>query len=199
VAAKRTSEALKGPLGEALRAVARALSDLPVPGMLIGGMAVVVRGVPRLTRDVDATVAGGKLDAHALAAEFGKHDLLPRIPDAIDFADSRQVLLLRHQPSGVDIDVSLAWLPFELEAIAAADQLEVGGTTIRVARAEDLIIYKAVAFRPQDQQDIERLLTLHAKHVDFGRIRRTIDEFAQAIEEPERLAAFERIVKTALG
>jgi hypothetical protein len=166
--------------------------------MLIGGLAVVARGVPRLTRDVDATVVAGQLDAHALAAEFAKHDLVPRIADAIDFANTSQVLLLRHEPSGVDIDVSLAWLPFELEAIAAADRVDVGGTTIRVARAEDLIIYKAVAFRPQDQHDIERLLTLHGKHVDLARIRRTIGELAQAIEEPERLAAFERIVKTAL-
>ena len=79
------------------------------------------------------------------------------------------------------------------------DRVDVGGVSIRVARAEDLIIYKAVAFRPQDQQDIERLLTLHGKKIDLSRIRRTIDEFAQAIEEPERLAAFERIVKTVLG
>jgi len=163
--------------------------------MLIGGMAVIARGVPRLTRDVDATVAAGELDARGLAEEFQKHGVLPRITDAIDFADARQVLLLRHDASGVDVDVSLAWLPFELEAIAAADTIDLGGVLIRVARAEDLIIYKAVAFRPQDQQDIERLLTLHGKKVDLARIRRTIEAFGEAIDEPDRLAAFDRIAK----
>jgi len=49
VAAKRSGTILKGPLGEALRAVAEALADLPVPGMVIGGMAAIARGVPRLT------------------------------------------------------------------------------------------------------------------------------------------------------
>lgn len=199
MAAKRPSAALKGPLGDALRAVAEALSELPVPGMLIGGMAVIARGVPRLTRDVDATVAAGELDVRALVSDLARHGLVPRIDDAVDFATTRQVLLLRHEPSGIDVDVSLAWLPFELEAIAAAESVDVGGISIRIARAEDLIIYKAVAFRAQDQQDIERLLTLHGTKIDLVRIRRTIDEFAQAIEEPERLAAFERIVKTVLG
>lgn len=99
---------------------------------------------------------------------------------------------------GVDVDVSLAWLPFELQAIAAADRIDLGGVVIPVARAEDLIIYEAVAFRPLDQQDIERLLTLHGKQVkqvDLARIRRTIAEFAEAMDEPERLAAFDRIAK----
>lgn len=197
MAAKRAA-VLKGPLGEALRSVAKALSELPVPGMLIGGMAVIARGVPRLTRDVDATVALGELNTNMLVSELAKHGLVPRIEDAVEFANARQVLLLRHEPSGVDIDISLAWLPFELEAIAAADRIELGGILVRVARPEDLIIYKAVAFRPQDQQDIERLLTLHGKGVDLHRIRRIIGEFAQAIDEPERVAAFDRLVKTAL-
>lgn len=193
MATRRTGKALTGPLGEALQAVADALASLRCPGMLIGGMAVIARGVPRLTRDVDATVAGGELGARRLVDEFAKHDLVPRIADAVAFAESRQVLLLRHQASGVDVDVSLAWLPFELEAIAAAERIDLGGVVIPVARAEDLIIYKAVAFRPVDQQDIERLLTLHRKQVDLARIRRTIQEFAEAIDEPERLAAFDRI------
>jgi predicted nucleotidyltransferase len=198
MATKHRSAILKGPLGEALRAVAIALSELPVPGMLIGGMAVIARGVARLTRDVDATVAAGDLDTRALADELAKHGLVPRIEDAVDFANTRQVLLLRHEASEVDIDVSLAWLPFELEAIAAADSVDLGGISIRVARAEDLIIYKTVAFRPQDQQDIERLLTLHGGKIDLDRIRRIVNEFAQAIDEPERLAAFERIVNAVL-
>ena len=159
MAARRTDTALKGALGSALRAVAETLSSLPVPGMLIGGMAVIARGVPRLTRDVDATVAAGHLDVAALADGFAEHGLLGGVKDAVDFAASSQALLLRHVPSGVDV----------------------------------------VAFRPQDQQDIERLLTLHGQNIDLARVRRIIDEFAHAMEEPERLAAFEAIVATVSG
>lgn len=56
---------------------------------------------------------------------------------------------------------------------------------------------KAIAFRPQDQQDIERLLALYGAHIDLGRVRRTVAEFAHAMEEPERVGDFERLVDRA--
>lgn len=119
--------------------------------------------------------------------------------DALEFTQTSQVLLLRHQPSAVEVDLSLARLEFELEAIAAAELVDIGGISIRVARPEDLIIYKAVAFRPQDQQDIERLLVLYGRHINLDRIRSTIKEFAQALEEPGRFAAFDAIADRVLA
>lgn len=188
---------LKPALTEALAAVGRALRGLPVPGMLIGGVAVIMRGVPRLTRDVDATVSGRAIPLADLVRRLGDFDVEPRIERAVEFADENQVLLLRHSPTGIDVDLSLAWLPFEDEAIAAAETIDLAGERIRVARAEDLIIYKAVAFRPQDQQDIERLLVLHRRAIDLDRVRRVVGEFAAALEEPERLAALEALIRKA--
>jgi predicted nucleotidyltransferase len=163
--------------------------------MIIGGIAVIARGVPRLTRDVDATVAGGGVDLADLVRRLVAHELVPRIEDAIEFAEANQVLLLRHEPTGVDVDLSIAWLPFELEAIAAAQPLELAGARVAVARPEDLIIYKAVAFRPQDLQDIERLLVLYGSSIDLARIRRVVGEFAAALDEPGRLQALADIVR----
>jgi hypothetical protein len=152
---------LKPALKAAVQAVGAALSDLPVPGMLIGGIAVIARGVPRLTRDVDATVAGGAIGLTDMLDRLRAYDLSPRIEDAVEFAAVNQVLLLRHDPSGVDVDISIAWLPFELEAITASEPLELAGARIPVARAEDLIVYKAIAFRPQDQAHHHRIRASH--------------------------------------
>jgi hypothetical protein len=195
MAGKRTRTPLSGSLRQAIQALSRALADLPTSGMLIGGIAVIARGVPRATRDVDATVDGSQLDLAGLLSTLAGHDIVPRIDDALDFATRHQVLLLRHEPSGVDVDISIAWLPFELEALAASEMLTLGDVRVPVARAEDLIIYKAVAWRPQDQQDIERLLTLHGRSIDLARIRRVIGEFAAALEEPERLKEFETLIE----
>ena len=96
---------LKPAIGAAVRAVALALSALPAPSMIIGGIAVIARGVLRLTRDVDATVAGGAMDLSRLLNALGEHALIPRIQDAVSFAEANQVLLLRHEPSGVDVDL----------------------------------------------------------------------------------------------
>jgi hypothetical protein len=199
MAQERVGAPLTGRLGEALRAVAGALAALPFPGMLIGGMAVIARGVPRLTRDVDATVAGGMIDLDGLVSQLAAQDLVPRIDDAVRFAAANQVLLLRHRPSGIDVDLSIAWLPFETEALALSDLLDLGGVSVRVARAEDLVVYKAVAFRPQDQQDIERLLTLHGPKMDLVRVRRIVGEFADAMDEPDRVGRLDAIIRDVLG
>ena len=188
---------LKPSLRAAVQAVAGALSALPVPGMLIGGIAVITRGVPRLTRDVDATIAAGTIGPPDLIHRLREHGLAPRIDDATEFASTNQVLLLRHEPSGVDVDLSLGWLPFELDALAAAETLEVAGVRVAVARAEDLVVYTAVAFRPQDQQDMERLLVLHGRDMDLTRVRRLVAEFAAALDEPERQDALEQIIRRA--
>jgi len=65
---------------------------------------------------------------------------------------------------------------------------------VRVATAEDLVIYKAIAFRPQDQQDIERLVTQHASAIDLVRVRTLVGQFADALDEPERLAALDELL-----
>lgn len=71
------------------------------------------------------------------------HEMTPRIDDAVAFAYARQVLLLRYDPTGTPLEVSRAWLPFEMEAIARDTEVDFGGVRIRVATAEDLIVFKA--------------------------------------------------------
>jgi hypothetical protein len=181
-------------LTQALQAVAAALDDLPGQSMIIGGIAVIARGVPRLTRDIDATVAGAGLDLERAVSELGRHGIVVRIDDALEFAAAHQVLLLRHESSSVDVDLSIAWLPFELEALGRAERLDLAGTTMRIAHAEDLVVYKFVAWRPQDQQDAERLLTLHGHAMNLNRVRELAAEFAEALDEPARVAELERLI-----
>ena len=194
MAVRRSS--LAAPFKPALEAVSAALDDVG-GGMVIGGVAVIARGVARTTRDVDATVALDG-DLETLVKLLARHDLVPRIEGAIQFAEANQVLLLRHEPSAVDVDLSIAWLPFELEALAAAERVTLAGLEIPVARAEDLVIYKAVAWRPQDQQDVERLLSLHGRTMDLERIRRRVAEFAEALEDSNRVDEVERVIRRAL-
>lgn len=70
-----------------------------------------------------------------------------------------------------------------MEAIAAAGPAVLGVARIPVAQPEALVIYKAVAWRPQDQQDVERLLALRGAHMDLARIRRHVRELEEAMDE----------------
>ena len=178
----KSRSALSTGIAEALRAVAKVVEQHDRRAAVIGGIAVIGRGVPRLTRDIDIAIAGADVSVAELVDELARAGIEPRIKDALAFAEESQVVLARHRDSGVDIDVSRAWLPFELEALAAASSVSLGGVRITIAQPEDLIIFKAVAWRPQDQQDVERLLALYGARVDLERIRRHVKELGEALE-----------------
>jgi hypothetical protein len=188
---------LKSGIAAAAAAVAAAIESLPAPGMIIGGVAVILHGVPRLTRDVDATVDGSSISVVELARHLEGYDIVQRIEDALAFARENQVLLLRHQTTGVDVDLSLAWLPFELEAIAGRMSVSTRKLRAQIARPEDLVVYKAIAWRPQDQQDVERLLTLYGRHMDLVRVRAIVAELAAAIDAVDRLEELDVVIARA--
>jgi predicted nucleotidyltransferase len=179
----KSRRSLSSGIVQALADVAKVIDAHEHRAAVIGGIAVIARGVQRLTRDIDIAIVGADQSCAALADELQRHGIAPRIADAIAFAEESQVLLMRHVVSGVDIDVSRAWLPFEIEALAAAGHESLGGVKIAIAQPEDLIIFKAVAWRPQDQQDVERLLTLYGDRVNVARIRRHVKELGAAIDE----------------
>jgi hypothetical protein len=181
----------------AMRALLAALREIEAPSMLIGGIAVILSGVARETVDVDATILGKASDIDAILVTLARHGIVPRIYNAAAFARERQVLLLVHEPTRVTMEITFGWLPFEEEALARASEIEFEGDRLRIARPEDLIVYKAAAWRDRDRSDIERLLTLHGDTIDLERVRRLVAEIAEALDDPGRVAAFEEIVKRA--
>jgi len=189
-----TAEAFRS----ALLALQQAFSDFARPAMIIGGLAAVARGIPRFTRDIDATIDAEGLDVDRALALLQHHGFEPRIEHAAEFARQRLVLLLRHRPSAVDLDLSLAWLPFEHEALRRATSVDFGGVLLPVATVDDLIVLKAVAWRLADRSDIERLIIRHGRSVDLVRIRQALEQLLNMLEEPERLVEFDRLVSDAL-
>ncbi len=165
--------------------------------MIIGGIAVIAAGVPRETVDIDATVLGRAATVDDMVAALARHGISPRVSDAIQFARERQVLLLRHEVSGVTMELSFAWFPFEEEALARAIETTVENVAVRLARPEDLIVYKAAAWRDRDRSDIERLLTLYVDEIDLDRVRALIGEIGAALNDLQRLAHFDVMVERA--
>jgi hypothetical protein len=135
----------------ALAACATALRRLGRPAMIIGGIAVIARGLPRQTVDIDATVWAEGLDAGTLLPTLAAEGVVPRTVDAVAFAHERHVLLLRHEPTGTPIELILAYLPFERLALQRAELVDFGGVTIPAATVEDLVIYKTVAWRDRNR------------------------------------------------
>lgn len=190
------------PLADRFRRAAVALRSLleesDTPFMVIGGIAVITRGHQRTTRDVDASAEGARLDLDDLLRRAPAHGLRPRRPNAREFARANLVLLLIHEPTEVEVDLSIAWVPFEVEAIGRATLESFRGDLLPIATAEDLVIMKAVAFRSKDQDDLETLLVMHGDTMDLDRVRRVVAEFAEVLEVPERVGQLEALIARAL-
>jgi len=186
------------PITSALKALAGALDEVDVPAMIIGGIAVIARGVPRHTIDIDATVRAEGLDLDLLIGVLAAHGIVARIPDARAFALERQVLLVRHTASEVPLDISLAWLPFEIDALERSTPVDFGGVRLRVAEVADLLVYKAIAWRDRDRSDVEDLIAKHWARLDLDWVRGLVAQFANALDAPERVGEFDAIVRRAL-
>jgi hypothetical protein len=93
----------------------------------------------------------------------------------------------------VRIDWLKPVLPLYSRTLADATPMEwTVGHTVRVATAEGLILTKMVAFRPQDQIDIETLLTANRDTIDVELIRQEWAPFAEV--EVERTAWLEAAI-----
>lgn len=164
-------------------------------GMIIGGMAVIALGYPRATTDIDATVIEELGNLENLLSRLESHGIVPRMKNVIDFARANHVLLMRHKQSGIDIDISIALLPFEEEAISNCQGVDFAGIKIFIPRAEDLIIYKMVASRPEDLRDVEELLLRHLDKINLKRVRSIVSQFADVLDRPEMVTQLDILIE----
>jgi hypothetical protein len=183
-------------LERALDALARGLTEYGAPWTVIGGIAVIARGVRRFTTDIDVTVRGDVVSAEALLETLAGFDIVPRTHDALAFAEENLVLLLRHEETGVDLDVSLAWSAFEHDALATSTEAAFGRVRAPMCTPESLVVFKAIAGRPKDIEDAEALLAIYPE-VDRTRVRRRVAELAALAEAPEKLRGLDELLERA--
>ena len=160
---------------------------------IIGGLAVLRWGEPRLTQDVDLSVfAGFGSEEPFIAALL---EAFPaRIPDAARFALHNRVLLLKTS-LGVAADISLAGLPFEERVMErASDFAFTPDCVLHTCSAEDLIVYKAFAARPKDWLDVEGVVARQRVGLDPESILRELEPLALAKEAPEVMARVRKLL-----
>lgn len=171
------------PFRSTIEAVQRLLSKFDNRGVIIGGIAVGFIGKPRFTEDVDAMFLLSTDDISRLLDEAKAEEIQPRIPDAENFARKRRVLLLKHTPTNINIDISLGILPFEEEMVDRGSIQSTETLSVRLPTPEDLIIMKAIAHRPKDLEDIRSIIDKHPA-LDNDRIKQWVKSFADILETP---------------
>jgi hypothetical protein len=126
-----------GRVRAAVAAVARELDRLRFPYMVIGGVAVTVWGEPRLTQDVDVTIATSSNETETIDQLV--RAFTPRTSDPAEFVRRTRVLPVTTS-GGVNVDVLFAGVPYERTAIERTVTLEVAGHPVRVCTPEEPVI-----------------------------------------------------------
>jgi len=162
------------------------LELISIPYCVIGGVAYQRWGEPRQTVDVDATLFVG-FGTENFAIERMLSCFESRIDSPLEFALQNRILLLRSK-SGTDIDLSLGGLPFEERLIQRSSCWDVPRHgLVRTCSAEDLIVLKAFASRPQDWIDVEKVIIRQGERLDRALILEELAPLSELKEEPEIL------------
>lgn len=161
--------------------VVEALNRGGVRYVIVGGLATVLHGFPRLTADIDLVVDLEPAEARRAIDVLLRLGFRPRPPvDARDFADpAKRAAWIREKGLRVfsmfdptnplrELDLFVEH-PIDFASLWQRSELiPLSGTTARVASIADLIALKRLAGRPEDLRDIEALEEI-ARRKGMGR------------------------------
>lgn len=161
----------------------------------IGGIAFQRWGEPRVTDHMDLTVITG-FGHETPVIQLVMQRYQARIHDASEFALHSRVLLLQ-DIAGYGIDISLGALPFEERVVQRSTLwISPGSGSIRTCSAEDLVVLKAFASRPQDWIDVEKVIIRQGKKLKQTIIIDELTPLAELKEEPEILVKVKRLLES---
>ena len=172
----------------------RALSDVGIDSIVIGGLAVAIWGEPRLTRDVDLKV---------LLQRDRADELVKALPQGFRcIADQPEETLRRvgflfvQDEAGIRIDFLLAETGFDVEALSRKRQIEMTGEHIAVCTAEDLIVYKLISTRPRDHDDVLGVVRRQQDKLDDDYVTSWLSQFEQALDDSTLVTSYRQMRHT---
>jgi len=177
-------------LVEVVRRLAVVFARRQVRHALIGGLAVGLRSRPRATKDADFILTVPALALPELLEELVCEGFQIDVTDAIRRWSVERFLVLTC--GEVRIDWMQPILPLYANVLNTAETRPWLEANLRVATAEGLILTKMLAFRPQDQADIETLLIANRDTIDVDLIRR--EWSAVSAGEEVRTARLENVI-----
>jgi hypothetical protein len=164
--------------------------------LVVGAVARNAWAPPRATSDLDLAVAASSKAVSAVEAALAALGYSCARRQQVDVEDDLpDVLVFRgSDPRLRQVDLLVAKTEFEREALSRGVEVELGGVLAPVATPEDLMVYKLIADRPRDREDLRAVFRTQS------RAGRTFDwsyveKWARYWELAERLA----VLRAELG
>lgn len=167
--------------------LAACLDSAEIPYMIIGGFAVAVRGEPRMTQDIDVTLG---VDADALQRVLAavRTSFEAAVEDPGKFVSETNVIPLLDRQTKVRCDLIFSFIPYEREAIERSESVEgAKGQRINVVSPEDLVVYKMLAGRPRDLEDVRGILLRQGEGLDGEAVSERLRGLALSLDRHDLL------------
>ncbi len=172
------------------------LEDCGIEYAAYGGVTVAVWGDPRETQDVDAVIAVEPgSEAAVLTAITSAGFSLPE-DAAITFPIDGW---LRASLHGRYADLAVGRTPFDESAMRRRQRRTLFGREIWVVTAEDLLLYKLIAYRRKDLADAESVVRRQRRVLDLVYLRHWAGEIASHTLKFEIPSKLEELIEEARG
>jgi hypothetical protein len=134
--------------------------------MLVGGLAVNYYGAPRATGDIDISLLVSSDNINVLLANLQKGKFVLHPKEIMTLVNISNHFLLFDPSNTYRID---CWIPktnFELQALKRRKRVKLAGKNIHLPSAEDLILFKLIAGRNKDTEDLKWIVKRQKDKLD---------------------------------
>jgi hypothetical protein len=150
---------------DGLAAAAEAFAVQRIAYAVIGGMATGIRAQPRYTKDLDFLLQVPQLQLPPLLDDLTARGFTCDAPKAIREWTQEHMTTLSFR--GLRVDWLKPVIPLYQHVLDRATEETWLGHRVRVASAEGLMLLKLLAWRTQDQLDVENLVAAHGDALDM--------------------------------
>lgn len=160
-------------LKQALRSLVETLDASSVRYAIIGGIATIQHGRVRTTADIDVLLTIPQIAMPALFSALLEKGFTLDLKRNIAELRDNGLTTLRFQD--VLVDMMRPILPVYSHVLDRAIPADILGQSVRISSIEGLIVMKLIAFRPQDEADIQELISAYRGQLNVEYVR---SEFA---------------------
>lgn len=183
-------------LEEQLKILLKLFARQKIDYAILGGLAVMLYGEPRLTMDIDVNIflSTDKIDSFLAAAR--RLGFFP-IPSCIKaFIRRNGVIPMRFKKGEIAgrCDVIIAQNSLEVSAVRRARMRKFGSLKAKFISPEDLVLHKITSDRPRDREDLKGILMRQHGKLDLGYISLWLRKIAKANRKPEILTLYNSLM-----
>ena len=184
---------------ELLAALAKVLRARKVRWYLFGAQAAIVYGSPRMTMDVDVTVAVLPEAVRPLVDALLGAGFASRTDDLEAFFARSRVVPLVHVRTRMPLDLVVARDSLAMAFLDRARTVDLGRLKVPVISPEDLVIAKLFANRPRDLEDVRAVLETLGATMDLRYVRSILGQLDEAEDRADLLPTLDRLLRSADG